>query len=333
MGWKGTLRSVGAAIRAAERDAKRRQRELERQQKQYEKMQQLEQASYEVEVYQNHLEVIQSLHKEISQDVDWLSLANSSPPSEPKNTNDKERMAIEKERNYKPSFLDKLLNRIEKKRNKLKEFIEKARDNDVKEYEKNLKEWKAEYENWEEETKQAKLLVAGDPKSKIQVIEELNPFSEISGLGSSLSFQVHENSIVEVEIHIHGETIVPSEAKSLLQSGKLSVKKMPKTKFYEIYQDYVCSCILRVANELFSILPENMVIVTAVDEILNTKTGHLEKLPVLSVAIPRKTLRSLNLKNIDPSDSLDNFIHNMSFKKTQGFGAVDRIDSEDLSNE
>jgi hypothetical protein len=28
MGWKGTVRVIGAAIRAAERDAKRRQREL-----------------------------------------------------------------------------------------------------------------------------------------------------------------------------------------------------------------------------------------------------------------------------------------------------------------
>jgi hypothetical protein len=37
MGWKGTIRSVGAVVRATERDAKRRQKELERQQNQYEK--------------------------------------------------------------------------------------------------------------------------------------------------------------------------------------------------------------------------------------------------------------------------------------------------------
>jgi len=32
MGWKGALRSINAAMREAEREAKRRQRELERQQ-------------------------------------------------------------------------------------------------------------------------------------------------------------------------------------------------------------------------------------------------------------------------------------------------------------
>ncbi len=32
MGWKGTVRSIGSAVRAAERDAMRRQRELDKQQ-------------------------------------------------------------------------------------------------------------------------------------------------------------------------------------------------------------------------------------------------------------------------------------------------------------
>ena len=39
MGWKGAVRSIGAAVRAAERDAKRRQRELEKRQRQYTKHQ------------------------------------------------------------------------------------------------------------------------------------------------------------------------------------------------------------------------------------------------------------------------------------------------------
>lgn len=66
MGLKGTVRSIGAAVRAAERDAKRRQRELEKRQIQYGKMQEFEQAAYEVALYENHIEVIQSLHKECS---------------------------------------------------------------------------------------------------------------------------------------------------------------------------------------------------------------------------------------------------------------------------
>ncbi len=56
MGWKGTLRTMQASARRAERNAHRRQRELERQHKEYARMEALEQAAYEVEVYENHVE-------------------------------------------------------------------------------------------------------------------------------------------------------------------------------------------------------------------------------------------------------------------------------------
>ena len=51
MGWKGTLRSVNSAIKASERESRRKQRELERRRKQYNKMVELEQAQYEVEQF------------------------------------------------------------------------------------------------------------------------------------------------------------------------------------------------------------------------------------------------------------------------------------------
>jgi len=176
----------------------------------------------------------------------------------------------------------------------------------------------------------SKLLLAGNGEEKIEAIKEFSPFSEITNLGSSVSFSVGGHSTVEATIHIHGNDIIPDEVKGLLKSGRLSVKKMPKGKFNELYQDYVCSCVLRVANELFSVIPDDLVAVTAIDELLNTKTGHLEKSPILSACVSRSTLGSLNMDSIDPSDSMSNFIHNMSFKKTIGFEsvAVTRIESE-----
>ena len=105
---------------------------------------------------------------------------------------------------------------------------------------------------------------------------------------------------------------------------------MPKSRFYELYQDYVCGCVLRVARELFALLPIEMVIVTAVGNLLNTQTGHLEEQPILSVAIPRKTLVELNFGALDPSDSMNKFVHQMDFKKTKGFSAVESIKPSDL---
>ncbi|WDE01010.1 hypothetical protein [Thalassomonas actiniarum] len=330
MGWKGTVRSIGAAVRAAERDAKRRQRELERQQKQYEKMQELEQAAFEVDVYENHIEVIQSTHKECSPPVDWNQIALSKQPEEPKKTNDNEVEAQLILNSYKPGFIDRLFNRDEKKGELLSKKVAEAIEADEVHYKSIISRWEKETEEWKESVEIANALLDGKAEAKIEAIENLQPFSEISNLGSSLSISVYDNGILEATINVHGTEIVPSKSKSLLKSGKLSIKNMPKGKFNEIYQDYVCSCILRVGNELFSSIPDDLVLVTAVDELLNSETGHLEKAPILSVAVSRRTIESLNLDAIDPSDSMVNFKHNMSFKKTKGFGRVERIDPEGL---
>jgi len=105
---------------------------------------------------------------------------------------------------------------------------------------------------------------------------------------------------------------------------------MPQRKFNELYQDQVRSCILRAARELFSILPVKFLIVNAIKNMLNTKTGYKEDQPIISVVIPRETLEQLNFNAIDPSDSMDNFVHNIAFKKSKGFNAVQRVKSTDL---
>jgi len=332
MGWKGTVRSIGAAVRAAERDAKRRQKELERKHKQYAKMQELEQAAYEVDVYDNHIEVIQSTHKECSSVVDWADIASSKQPKEPKKKNHREEKARLKLEQYRPGIFARFLKNEEKKKAKIAQEIEMAIKADDEDYEARLSRWKKEFTEWKESVDIAEALLKGKPKAKLEAIENLQPFTEISNLGSSLSVVVYENGLLEATVNVHGKEIVPSESKSLLKSGKLSVKNMPKGKFNEIYQDYVCSCVLRIANELFSCIPDSLVIVTAVDELLNSKTGHLEEAPILSAAISRSTMNKLNLETIDPSDSMANFIHNMSFKKTKGFESVERIDPENLGS-
>lgn len=331
MGWKGTVRSIGAAVRAAERDAKRRQRELERQQKQYAKMQELEQAAYEVEVFENHIEIIQSVHKECSDPIEWEKIAISKEPQKPENTQTHEKEARLKVKNYSPGIVDKIFKKTESKKKKLEDNIGDAIKKDESEYNAAISDWDEKVRDWKESVSLAKQLLAGNEQAKINAIKELNPFSELSTLGSNISVKTGANGIIEATIHVHGEEIVPSEAKSLLKSGKLSVKKMPIGTFNEIYQDYVCSCSLRVAKEILAIIPDQFVVVTAIDEMLDSKTGHLEKTPILSVYISRKTINSLNMNNIDPSDSMSNFNHNMSFKKTKGFEPVQSIDTSTLA--
>lgn len=331
MGWKGAVRSFGAAIRESERAAKRRQRELERQKKQYEKMQEQEQSAYEVDVYNNHIEVIQSIHKDCSPLIDWNLIAQSQQPKKTKKSCDREQQARHKLDIYKPNVITRILKRQDKKKAQLTEEIEIAINTDENNYKIEISEWEEKVEEWRKNVDIARSLLKGDSKTKLEVIKSLEPFSEISNLGSNISIVIFDNGLLEATIHVHGKEIVPTESKNLLKSGKLSIKKMPRGKFNEIYQDYVCSCVLRVANELFSIIPDALVIVTAVDELLNTQTGHLEEASILSAAISRTTINNLNLDTIAPSDSMNNFINNMSFKKTLGFEKIERIKPESLT--
>ena len=101
---------------------------------------------------------------------------------------------------------------------------------------------------------------------------------------------------------------------------------MPKGQFNEIYQDYVASCALRVAGDMFSILPIEEIYVTCLTDMLNPQTGHMEETPILSVQFVRDTFGRLNLDQLDPSEAMRNFHHEMKFTKGKGFAPVPALD-------
>jgi hypothetical protein len=330
MGWRGTLRSIAAAQRRAERDAKRRQRELERQRKQLGKMREAEQAAYEVRAYKNYLDVLRSVHKECGDAWDWQAIACSDPPHEPRCLAKHEATARTKLEQFEPGFLDMVLSRTQSKREELLTAIEQGTEADEQEYQESLRRYHQEYADWETACELAGGISAGRAQACLDAIRLADPFGEIGELGSSIEFEAQSTSLVQATLRVNSEQVIPSEERRLLKSGKLSVREMPRTRFYALYQDYVCSCLLRVARELFALLPTEMVLVHATGELLNTKTGNVEQVPILSVAIPRRTLELLNLDMLDPSDCMGNFVHRMAFKKTKGFEAVERLSPSDF---
>jgi len=323
MGYKGTIRGISSAIKSIERESRRRQKELERKQKEAERMQELERATYEVEVYENYIEVISSIHKECRETWDWNKIKSSNPPIEPQPIKTHELEAQKALDNYSPSFLDKTFKRIEKKKDKLLKKLEEAKELDKIEYQKACEEYKQKYKEWKILNEMAGKICEGDIESYTEAIKYINPFEEISEYGSKIEFQVVNENFIVADVKVREKDIIPTEVKSLLKSGKLSVKQMPKIKFNELYQDFVCGVALRVGRELFALLPIRNTIINAFCNMLNTKTGHIEEMPILSIYFPRDTLEGLNFENIDPSDSMENFVHKMNFKKNKGFGPVE----------
>jgi hypothetical protein len=330
MTWRGALRSLEVSARRVERDSRRRQNELQRQRSQLNRMLEKQHAAYEVAISHNHIERLRSVHKECGAVWDWKGIRDSPPPPQPTKMSNHEMAARAASMCFHPNIIQKLFRQVDKKRLSLARDVDTAIQTDEKTYQEALTLYERQHSEWQERRDLADLILSGDLQACLEVINEVSPLREISELGSKLEFRLQDRFCIEVTLHVNGEEVVPSEVKSQLQSGKISVKKMPQGQFYELYQDYVCGCALRVARELFALLPFTLAVVTATANMLNSQTGHLEQQPILSVAIQRKTLENLNLSLIDPSDSLKNFVHEMDFKKTRGFKPVKQLDISTL---
>ncbi len=183
-----------------------------------------------------------------------------------------------------------------------------------------------DYENWKNLHEMAAKVLEGDIDTYLEVVEQMRPFDDLLEYGSNFEVGTEDSGEMTVEFNVKSDEVVPTNVFSILASGKLSEKSMPKSQYNELVQDYVCSTTIRVARDLFALLPIERVIIHAVDSVLNSATGNEEDVTILSVAIDRKKLEEINMDKIDPSDALGALECNMSFSKTNGFKEVSRID-------
>jgi len=329
MGWKGTLRSLQADAHSREREARRRQRALERKRLQLQRMEEIERAAHETQVYENYIDVLLSLHTDCGEPWDWQAIHTAPPPAKPESFHEQERAAKIVLDTFSPGITDKLLRRVQSRQEELIRAVEQAKEEDERVYEDAIKKHESDYADWQATRELAARILKGDPSALTDVVVQVRPFRELEELGSSVRVHADSPSAIQATVFLN-EQVIPKESKTLLKSGKLSVKPLTRTKFYSLYQDFACSCLLRVARELFALLPVEMAVITLETELLNTQTGHLEVQPILSAAVPRETMEALNLDMLDPSDSMDNFVHRMDFLQTKGFRAVEPLTRSDF---
>lgn len=168
-------------------------------------------------------------------------------------------------------------------------------------------------------------VLEGDIDAYYEVIQVMEPFDELVDFGSEFELGTEDPKLMVAEFNIKEEEVIPDTMVTLTEAGNVSEKKMTKTAYYEMLQDYVCSVTIRIARDMFALLPVDKVIVHAVDNALNTATGNREEVTYVSVIFDRATFEKINLDAIDPSDSLSNFEYNMKFGKTTGFKPVVKL--------
>lgn len=330
MSWKGNVRTLVAIAGRMERAERRRSNEVARHYKAIQKQEDFKNGQRVVQEYNNYINLVSSIHKETSEEINWHEVLSENEPSKPVLLDKKQKTAEFQLSIYKPSFFDKLFGSQKAKIKKLQSAILIAEQADKTQFENSLKQYENDYKEWTLYQKFAKGVLSSDTETYSKVIEYLDPFSDIKELGSGLNI-TFEKDFAEVSLFANGVEVIPNFIVTQTATGKVSKKKIAIGKFYELYQDYICGCVLRVARETFSLLPLKNVFINVLSEMVNPVNGQLEKQTILSIAIPKSTLVTLNFESLDPSESMKNFVHNMKFSKTTGFSVVSCISPKDVN--
>ena len=147
-------------------------------------------------------------------------------------------------------------------------------------------------------------ILAGDIDSYLQLIYEVNPLDDLLMYGGNYEFGTDNAKKIEVEFNVNVKAL--SEAK----------QKISAVEYNKLLQDYVCSVCIRIARDMFALLPIRN---TIVHTVLDGET-------IVSVDFDRENLSKVKFGYIDPSDTLEQFKHNMDFNETNGFTSVSSLE-------
>lgn len=151
----------------------------------------------------------------------------------------------------------------------------------------------------------ASAILDGDIDAYLEVIYELRPLDDLLDYGGQFQFGTDRASLMEVEFTVNEETMdTQRREKNVIQ-------------FYDLLQDYVCSTCIRIARDIFALLPVADVVVHAV----------LAGDTVISIRFDRETMDKIKFGYVDPSDVTERFQRNMDFQAGRGFAPVERIDT------
>jgi hypothetical protein len=329
MSWEAMMRASEAAARRSQRQEEAQLRLLQRQAKESAKSSALEQARLEVALYEAHLSMLLSVHKDPGTTVDWRGIAASLPPAHPSRASHRELRAKQ----------DEILAAAGLSDFATTGYIGAAADArgaDDRDHQVALELYASSHDDWSARQALARRVLDGDITAFQETLAEWTIFSGAPDICAAVTVAVLDRHLADVQLLVKGREILPAETKALTSTGKVSVKPTPKARFHEMFQDYVASCVIRASRELFGLLPFDTVLVTAFVPAPEPTRMQLEDgRPVLSVIFPRDAFSVLPFDSLDPSDTVEAFTHRGEVKvsrKTGEFVPVVPFTRGDLSD-
>ena len=158
-------------------------------------------------------------------------------------------------------------------------------------------------EAWAYLREAAPKILTGDIDAYLQVIADIDPLDDLLDYGSGFEFGTDDPDRIEVEFVINS---------GALENARMTMKPQ---ECNALLQDFVCSVSLRIARDMFALLPVSHTVVHAV----------LEDATVFSVDYDAAMFSKINFAYIDASNTATKFRNNMKFDPKNGFFAVNRL--------
>lgn len=155
MGWRGAIRSIAAAARAAERDAQRRDQAAAKEQT-------AANAADAVADWEGYIESLVSVHADLADAIDWWSIANQPKPEVPIPVTTHQERAMRALDDFKPRLFDVFRGGSSKRRRHLETDLAMAPSLDATVFKEGMAAYRAALSEWEADTDLARRLVVGD---------------------------------------------------------------------------------------------------------------------------------------------------------------------------
>ena len=268
-----------------------------------------------VSEYHEFMDAVTGMHRRSDERIDWNYVYNSPQPFNINALGPKALKVKEKIDGYVPSASEKIFkSRLEKKMASMKEELLKAMEADEE-----------TYNGWRSLVDLAGEVLKGKIDAYFEVINELRPLDDLLEFGVDFEFGSNSSDTMHVEYVADSAGAVPFFSLSLSKTGRLQKTNLSKSQHNELISIHIASSAIRIAKDMFALLPVEKTVVHIVDNYINELISKKERVTVLSVEFERDRLEIAEKTKITPLDILQEFRHNMKFTKSYGFRPVERI--------
>lgn len=270
----------------------------------------------EVDEHQEIINSLMGMHRTPFKPVNWTRIFAEEIPDAPSYLNTEERIADDRLKAYRPNLLMRLLEFDQDRIRALEAEVERSRNRDRNNYDQVLAIHKNSADVIQKKRHFARRILSGDQAAYLELME-LNEIAASPMIARSVIYSFVNSTSVEVFAYLNGPEFIPDETKSLLKTGRVSIKRTKKKEFVSIYQDHLCSAVLRMARDFIALLPVKTIVIHGYIPDLDSANGQQKERCVLSCALSRTAMNQIDFNQIDPSDCVSSFPHSMKISKSE----------------